>query len=78
MCYLNQVKHCKPKAMLYLIYVKQNTTSVLWFTTHVKQNAKNAMYVSFKSWNTQTINAFCFHTSKHSALRALCYLSQDK
>ena len=33
--------------------------------------------IYFKSWNT-TIKAFCFTQCKHSALRAMCYLSQVK
>ena len=77
MCYLNQVKHSQPNAMLYSNYVKQNTTSVLCFSTHVKQNPKNAMYL-LNHLTHKTINKFCFIECKHSALSEMCNLNQVK
>ena len=77
MCYLNQVKHCKPTAMLYSNYIKHNRSSVLCFSTHVKQNPNNAMYLSNHGTH-KTIKAFCFIKCKHSALSVICYLNQVK
>ena len=60
--------------MLYLNYVKQNTTSVLCFSTYVKQNANNAMYL-LNHPTHKTINAFCLNQSKHSAINTILFES---
>ena len=75
-CYLNKIKHCKSRAMLYLNYAKANTASILCFPTDVKQNENNAMYL-LNHVKHKTINAFCYK-SKHSALSAMRYLSPIK
>ena len=71
MCYLSQVKHCKPSTLLFLNYVKQNITSVLYFV--FLQNANNAIYL-LNHVTHKTINEACFN--KHKALSAMCYLNQ--
>ena len=70
MCYLNQVKHCKARAMHYLNYSKHNSNSTLCFSTYsyVKQNANNAMYL-LNHVTHKTFNAFCFNQSKHGATK---------
>ena len=60
--------------MLYLNYVKPNTTSVLCFSTHVMQNANNAMYL-LNHLTHKTINAFFLNQSKHSAINAILFES---
>ena len=45
MFYMNQIKHCKLRAMLYLNYVKPNTTSVLQHNANIT--------IDFLSRNTQ-------------------------
>ena len=61
MCYLSQVKQCKTTAML---YIKQNTTSVLCFQPMLNKTQIMINYVTQK-----TIMAFCFNQSKHSAIK---------
>ena len=63
--------------MLYMNYIKQNLTSILFFSTHVKQKANSAMYL-LNHVKHITINAFCFNDSKHSALSGMRYLSPVK
>ena len=77
MCYLNQVKHCKTRAMLYINYIKQNLISVLCFSTHVKQIANNAMQL-LNDVTHKTINVFFFIECKHKALNTMCYLKKVK
>ena len=61
MCYLNQVKHCKPRVMLYLYYNKHNSNSTLCFSTYAKQSQNNAMY-RLNHGTHKTINAILFYS----------------
>ena len=60
MCYLSQVKHCKTNAMLYLNYVKQNTTSVLVFQRMLSKTQITQCIIEIIE-HTKQLTHFCFN-----------------